>query len=48
MNRNDAVSLIGLVMMGTGLWILSPAAALTVVGAVLLGIGVVGEWRKSG
>jgi len=43
---NDVISLVGLVMMGIGLWMWSPAAALTVCGIVLLGLAILGEARR--
>lgn len=46
MGWNDVISLVGLVMMGIGLWMWSPAAALTVCGGLLVVLAVVGEARR--
>ena len=41
----DTVSLVGLAMIGVGLWLLSPAVSLVAVGVLLLVAGVVGAVR---
>lgn len=43
---NDGIAFIGWVMMGIGLWMWSPAAALTVCGGLLVLLAVVGEARR--
>lgn len=43
---NDIVALVGLIMLGSGLYQISPALALVVVGGLLLAIGVVGTLRR--
>ena len=46
MGVNDVFAFLGWVMMGIGLWMWSPAAALTVCGIVLLGLAILGEARR--
>lgn len=46
MDAYDALALLGLGVLGTGLWLFSPALSLTVVGSLLLAAGVLGSmWR---
>ena len=48
MDRYDVLALTGVGLIGAGLWLVSPALSLTVVGAVVLAIAVGGSWRASG
>lgn len=42
----DVMAIIGLGMLGTGLWLVSPALSLSVVGVIVLAIGIFGSmWR---
>lgn len=41
-DRYDVIAVAGLLMLGIGLWLLLPAAALIVIGAILLGFSVLG------
>lgn len=43
---NDLVGALGFGMVGVGLWMWSPAAALVVCGCVLLGLAILGEVRR--
>jgi len=43
---SDLIAFIGWLMMGIGLWMWSPAAALTVCGGLLVILAVVGEARR--
>jgi len=38
----DIMAAIGLLLIGVGLWLVSPAASLTVVGAILMALAVLG------
>jgi hypothetical protein len=38
----DVLAFIGILLLATGLWLVSPALSLTVVGILLLGIGLAG------
>lgn len=42
---SDALSVVGLVVLGVGLWLVSPALALCVVGVLLLAAGLLGARR---
>jgi hypothetical protein len=44
---NDLVGALGFGMVGVGLWLWSPAAALVVCGAVLMGLAILGEVRRT-
>ncbi len=46
MDRFDVIALVGLLMLGVGLWLASPALALAVVGALLIAFGVLGASRR--
>ena len=41
----DIMAAIGLLLIGVGLWLVSPAASLTVVGAILMALAVLGASR---
>lgn len=43
MDRWDVLALIGIVLLGAGLWLLAPWLGLTTAGAVLLGVGLFGS-----
>ncbi|GEC02964.1 hypothetical protein SSP24_06190 [Streptomyces spinoverrucosus] len=43
MDRWDVLALLGIVLLGTGLWLIAPWLGLTVGGAVLLGVGLCGS-----
>lgn len=43
---SDVLALVGLLLVGAGVWLLSPAAALIVVGSVLLVVGLAGAWVR--
>jgi hypothetical protein len=46
MDGYDALALLGLGMLGTGLWLVSPALSLSVAGGLLLAAGILGSmWR---
>lgn len=44
---HDVLVVLGLAMVGAGLWMISVPLALCVVGALLLAAGLLGAWRKS-
>ena len=43
MDRWDVLALLGIVLLGAGLWLIAPWLGLTVVGAALLAIGLGGS-----
>ncbi|MFJ2002170.1 hypothetical protein [Streptomyces chartreusis] len=43
MDRWDVLALIGIVLLGAGLWLLAPWLGLTVAGAVTLAVGLFGS-----
>ena len=43
---HDVLVVVGLGMVGAGLWMISVPLALCVVGVMLLGAGLLGAWRK--
>lgn len=45
-DKNDVVSMTGLIMVGVGVGLWSVPAALVVVGGLLLCVGVIGAWRR--
>lgn len=45
-DASDVLVFCGLLLLGAGLWWLSPPAALIVVGVVLLIVGLVGAWLR--
>ncbi len=42
----DALAMIGLILLGTGLWLVWPPVSLIVVGAIMLIVGTVGAARQ--
>ena len=42
MDRHDALTLAGLVLLTVGLWMVSAAAALIVLGIILMALGIYG------
>ena len=48
MDRNDAVTLVGVGLLAAGLWMVYPPAALIAVGLALVGMGLMGAWVKAG
>jgi len=48
MDRNDAVTLVGMGLLAAGLWMVYPPAALIAVGLALVGMGLMGAWAKAG
>jgi len=47
MDRNDAVTLVGVGLLAAGLWMVYPPAALIAVGLALVGMGLMGAWKKA-
>ena len=47
MDIYDVMGIMGLLLLGTGLWMVSPALALSVVGALLVIAGLFGSWAKA-
>jgi hypothetical protein len=47
MDRNDAVTLMGVGLLAAGLWMVYPPAALIAVGLALVIFGILGAWRKA-
>jgi hypothetical protein len=47
MDRNDVAVMVGGAMLGYGLWMIYPPAALIVVGLALITFGILGAWKKS-
>lgn len=47
MDRFDVMTLIGLVMMGAGLYMVSLAYALAGVGLAFIVLGILGAWMKA-
>ena len=45
MPTKDVLLVMGLVMVGTGCWLVSPALALIVVGTIFMATGVVAHFR---
>ncbi|WP_181800289.1 hypothetical protein [Streptomyces ipomoeae] len=43
MDRWDVLALLGAVLLGSGLWLIAPWLALTVVGGVILAVGLGGS-----
>ncbi|WP_282703237.1 hypothetical protein [Streptomyces sp. CC219B] len=43
MDRWDVLALLGIVLLGAGLWLITPWLALTTVGATLLAVGLGGS-----
>ena len=48
MDRNDVAVMIGGGMLGVGLWMIYPPAALIAVGLALITFGILGAWQKAG
>jgi hypothetical protein len=48
MDRNDGAVMVGGAMLGVGLWLIYPPAALIVVGLALITFGILGAWQKAG
>ncbi len=46
MDRNDVVTIFGIGCLAGGLWWIYPPAALIVVGLAMIGIGLLGAWKK--
>jgi hypothetical protein len=44
-DRYDLLGLLGIGLLGAGLWLWWPAGALMVVGGLLLGLAILGAWR---
>ena len=47
MDRNDVVTLVGVGLLAAGLWMVYPPAALIAVGLALVGMGLMGAWKKA-
>lgn len=45
-DASDVLIVMGLLLLGAGLWWLSPPLALIIVGTVLLLVGLVGAWLR--
>lgn len=48
MDRYDLLTLIGLILLAGGLYLVYPPMALIVPGVVLVTVGVIGAWRRGG
>lgn len=46
LDENDVISILGLVLLGVGLYLVDLALALSVVGGILLVVGVLGAMRR--
>lgn len=42
----DLIALVGLALVGVGVWWISPAASLITVGGLLLGVSLIGALRR--
>jgi len=47
MDRYDGLAIVGLVVLGVGLWMVAPALALVVIGALLIAVGILGSRGKA-
>jgi hypothetical protein len=47
MDRNDMAVMVGGAMLGVGLWMIYPPAALIAVGLALITFGFAGAWNKA-
>lgn len=47
MDRNDTLTIAGMGLLVTGVWMISPAAALMVAGIMLMAAGIMGALNKA-